>query len=223
MQQMQSKDNKASYNEWHRKIKRHGTFIFYFRFKLIKILLLLMRQKDEYTYTHSIRVMRLAYGYAKYYDLPGHEIKILKYASLLHDIGKLAIPKRILSKNERLDDDEYRKIKKHPHIGYLITKYILHMKDEACIIRKHHERIDGKGYPFGLKSAEIDELSKIISICDAFDAMTTNRVYRKKSNLHDALVELSAHAGTQFDKTILLNFFKYINSKFNTINVFKKG
>ncbi|MDI6605514.1 MAG: HD domain-containing protein [Thermoanaerobacteraceae bacterium] len=172
-----------------------------------------MELKDQYTAKHCIRVMKLAVGYARYYSLSDYTTNTLKYSAILHDVGKLAISKKILSKTTKLDDKEYKKIKCHPYISYLIVKYMLNLKNEANIIRSHHERIDGKGYPDGLNGSKINDLSKILAVCDAFDAMTSNRVYRKKLSYKEAIDELKTNAGTQFDNKIVSNFCEYINSK----------
>lgn len=157
--------------------------------------------------------MRYAVGYARYFKLPHNQIKTLLYASILHDIGKFAIPKKILQKKGSLTEKEYARIKKHPALGYYITKNIVFFKTESEIIRQHHERLDGKGYPYGLKANEINSLSRILSVCDAYDAMTSNRIYRNKIGHADAIVQLQLNAGTQFDYEIVENFCKYINEK----------
>ncbi|MDD3840243.1 MAG: HD domain-containing protein [Clostridia bacterium] len=172
-----------------------------------------MRKKDGYTVYHCERVADLVIGYSKYYNLSPNLIKKLKYSAILHDIGKLIIPKRILLKKGELSGSEYNKIKQHPYAGYIIVRYILNMKDEASIIRMHHERIDGKGYPDHLKGNQINDLSKLLSICDAFDAMTNDRVYRKALDKNETIHELKQNSGTQFDKKILNKFLKYLDSK----------
>ncbi|WHE07952.1 HD-GYP domain-containing protein [Thermoanaerobacterium thermosaccharolyticum] len=183
---------------------------------IILLLYLLLNLKDTYTAAHCIRVMRLAVSFAEYNNYTFTQIKILKYSALLHDIGKLLIPKKILAKNKKLTHEEYAIIKKHSYYGYIITKYIVGKNIEAEVIKHHHERVDGKGYPDGLKGNKINDLSKLLSICDAFDAMTSTRSYRKKLSFEDALIELQANAENQFDKNILNKFIYFVNSKSNS-------
>lgn len=184
-----------------------------FKKKLIRILLSLLKRKDLHTADHCKRVMRLAVGYAKYYNYPSAQIHTLKYASLLHDIGKLTVPKRILLKPEKLSKTEFDKIKKHPFTGFFILKNISLFKHEAVIIKDHHERIDGTGYPHGLYGKQINELSKVLSVCDAFDAMTKHRVYRQALSLDEALNELLMHAGSQFDRITVERFYSYLKKE----------
>ncbi|MDI6604720.1 MAG: HD domain-containing protein [Thermoanaerobacteraceae bacterium] len=197
-------------------VKIFNYTLFIVQSSIIILLHLLLNLKDAYTVAHCMHVMRLAVSFAEYNNYSVAQIKLLKYSALLHDIGKLAISKRILAKNKKLTHEEYAIIKKHSYYGYIIVKYIVGKNIEAEIIKQHHERVDGKGYPDGLRDNEINELSKLLSICDAFDAMTSTRSYRKKLSFENALIELHANAGTQFDKNILNKFIYFVNSKSNT-------
>lgn len=196
-------------------IKSFNYIILIIQSSIIMLLYLLLNIKDACTAAHSMRVMKLTVSFAKHNGYAVSQIKILKRSALLHDIGKLVIPKKILIKDKKLTQEEYSIIKKHSYLGYLIVKYIVGKSIEADIIKHHHERIDGNGYPDGLKDNEINELSKILSICDAFDAMTSIRPYNEKISFEDALIELQTNAGTQFDKKILNKFIYFINSKSN--------
>jgi len=188
-----------------------------FRKKLIKLLLSFIVKKDSYTAAHCKRVMKLAVGFAKYCSYPVEKINTLKYASLLHDVGKIAISKRILNKPGKLTYDEYSKIKEHPNMGFLIIERVFFLGEEAKVIRQHHERMDGQGYPHGLNAYEINELSKVLSVCDAFDAMTNDRAYRKMLNAEEAVKELENCAGTQFDQIVVESFQKYIQNRTKTL------
>lgn len=183
--------------------------------KIIRFLLSAMKKKNEYTANHCIRVMKLSVGYAKYYGLTGTDVMTLKHSALLHDVGKIFIPKKILDKQDFLSESEYNQIKRHPLTGYYVVKWLPFFRKEAVVIKCHHERVDGCGYPKGLHSSEICELSKIISICDAFDAMTNTRVYRKKLSYTDAIDELKRNAGTQFDSALVNKFCNYLKNRKN--------
>ena len=127
---------------------------------------------------------------------------------LLHDIGKIAIDDHILNKPDRLDEEEYTEIKKHPEIGYRILSSVNELSEMAEYVLCHHEAYDGKGYPRGLKGEEIPYLSRIIAVTDAYDAMTRDRSYRKAMTQKEAGEELNRCAGTQFDPHIVEVFLK---------------
>jgi len=159
--------------------------------------------KDVYTKGHCERVQSIALKIADELGLSEDEKNVLKVACLLHDIGKIGVKEEILNKKEPLTAHEYEEIKQHPLIGYNILKDLDFMGRIQKIILQHHERIDGKGYPYGLRGDEIDLLARIISVADAYDAMTSDRPYRRAFAKEEAMEELQRCAGSQFDKNIV--------------------
>ena len=132
----------------------------------------------------------------------GERLEQLHYAALLHDIGKIGIPREIINKPSRLTDEEYEIIKTHPAIGGGILEQITEIPDIAVGARWHHERFDGKGYPDGRKGEEIPELARIIGVADAYDAMTSKRSYRDVLPQEVVLAEVEKGSGSQFDPVI---------------------
>ena len=162
----------------------------------------LIDAKDRYTREHSQRVAeysRLIADYMKGGHATGEELELIYRSGLLHDIGKIAVPDAVLNKPERLTDEEYKEMKSHVVKGGEILKSftLIDNIEEGALY--HHERYDGKGYVHGLKGEEIPLNARIIGIADAFDAMTANRVYRKKLDMDFVLGELKKGRGTQFD------------------------
>lgn len=162
-----------------------------------------IEQKDVYTKGHCSRVRDISLRIASYLDISESDKAILEGGALLHDIGKIGVPEVILNKPGRLTDDEYTQIKTHPETGEKILQYIDLFKPYLAIVRNHHERYDGKGYPDGLKATEIPLLVRIITLADAFDAMTSDRSYRSCLSIDDALLEIVHNRGTQFDPRIV--------------------
>ncbi len=158
--------------------------------------------KDPYTHGHSRRVADHSIAIAKALGLPKETIERIELAALLHDIGKIGIRGSVLDKPARLTDDEYEEIKKHPVLGAELVGKIETLRDIAKIIRHHHERCDGKGYPDGLTCDEIPLESKIIAIADAFDAMISDRPYRKALSVEEALEIIEKDGGNQWDAAI---------------------
>ena len=179
--------------------------------------------KDERTSKHSQRVSEYSKMIALEYGFTEEEAENLRQAALLHDIGKIAIPDSVLNKPARLTDEEYAVMKSHVTRGSEILKdftLIDHVVEGA---RYHHERYDGRGYPDGLKGEEIPLYGRIISIADAFDAMTANRVYRKKQDFDYVMGELHKGRGTQFDPELLDIFLKLIDDKKIDIDALYEG
>jgi len=174
-----------------------------FYYETILCLSKAIEYKDRYTKGHCERVVDVALKIADELKLSDKEKDALKIACLLHDIGKIGVREDILNKVEPLEKEEYEEIKKHPLIGYNIIKDLDFMDRIQKVILQHHERVDGKGYPYGLKDDEIDLLARIIAVADAYDAMTSDRPYRKAFKKDHALQELIRCAGTQFDKLIV--------------------
>ncbi len=169
--------------------------------------------KDSYTRGHSERVTDLSVKLAKAMNLSNQEVESIKLGGLLHDIGKIGIPEGILNKPGRLTNEEFDIIKSHPELGTKILGKVEFLSGIVSIIRHHHERYDGKGYPEGLKSTEIPLLARIISVVDTYDAMTTDRPYRKALSVEEAIAEIKKCSGTQFDPEVAANFVDLIQQK----------
>lgn len=151
------------------------------------------------------------YGHAL--GLTESETEELKTIGLLHDIGKIAIEENILNKSEELTEDEWQEIKRHSEIGYRILNTVNDMLEISEYVLYHHERWDGKGYPKGLKGEEIPLQSRIITIIDAYDAMTSQRSYRSALPEENAIEELKINAGTQFDPNLVRIFIEKVLNK----------
>lgn len=159
--------------------------------------------KSRYTKEHSSKVRRYAEAIGKRLYLSDDELKTLSIASILHDIGKQGIDTSILDKPGPLTNEEYNIIKTHSGKGAQILRSIDMLKEATDAVYHHHERYDGYGYPDGLKGEEIPYLARILAISDAFDAMTSERPYKPKKSIHEAIIELQDNAGTQFDPEIV--------------------
>jgi HD-GYP domain-containing protein (c-di-GMP phosphodiesterase class II) len=160
--------------------------------------------KDTYTGDHSERVKNFSLGIGERLNLSSQNLVELEFGSILHDIGKIRIPGSVLNKKERLNEEEYTLIKKHPLIGYKILKKVNFLHNSQRIVLEHHERIDGKGYPYGLKGEEINLLARIVCVADAYDAMTSSRAYRVAPLPKEkAINEMYINKGTQFDPIIV--------------------
>ena len=172
----------------------------------LRTLVTTLEAKDQYTQRHSDRVTKIAIQIAKMIGCTDEEIEIISFAGMLHDIGKIGISDAILQKQGKLTDDEYETIKMHPNIGSQILEPLCMLPREQAIIRHHHERWDGNGYPEGLAGKDIPFLARIVSLADAYDAMTSNRVYRKALSHDVALDEINRNAWYQFDGNIVRAF-----------------
>lgn len=159
--------------------------------------------KDIYTRGHSDRVSQYAAATAKQLGRDPHYCEQIRIAGLFHDVGKLSVPDEILLKTSRLTDQEYEVIKTHCRIGADILAHITQFHPILPAVLSHHERYDGKGYPDGLKGEEIPEMARIIAVADSFDAMTSDRQYRKSLGYRHAVEELERGKGTQFDPHIV--------------------
>jgi len=169
--------------------------------------------KDPYTKGHSERVAQLALSIAEEMDLPEREIEKIEYTALLHDVGKIGVDERILAKNDGLTDEEYKKIKAHTITGAKIIEPVDFLKDSYDAIYHHHERYDGDGYPDGLKEKNISLAARIIAVADAFDAMGSDRPYRKKLSKKKIFKELKEQSGKQFDPTIVNILLSILNKE----------
>ncbi|MFA5068740.1 MAG: HD domain-containing phosphohydrolase, partial [Candidatus Omnitrophota bacterium] len=164
--------------------------------------------RDNYTHGHSSRVTNIAVEIGKALSLPEDTLKRIRLASMLHDIGKIGIPDNVLLKPSRLTDQEFDIIKKHPVYAVNILKHLPRLKDVVPIVYHEHERFDGNGYVSRLKGEAIPVESRVIAVADAFEAMTSNRPYRKSMFRQKAIDEIRRNAGTQFDPVVVRVFLK---------------
>lgn len=178
-----------------------------------------MRSSDDQVYAHCINVALISTIIGTWMDMPQKDIDILTLSGLLHDIGKLLVPNDILSKPGRLNAVEFEQIKQHPFLGFMKLKEqdIDNRIKDACLY--HHEKCDGTGYPYGLKGDDIPVFAKIVSIADVYDAMTSNRVYRKSICPFDVVKSLSVDAFTKFDPEYLIPFLQKVVSSYIHNNV----
>ena len=183
-------------------------------YRIVQSLVRGLEAKDSYTRGHSDRVAEYARTLALEMGIPEKEADMLKKVTELHDIGKLGIDERVLNKVEKLTDEEWRTVKEHPVTGEEILGPVFLDKRMLSIVRSHHERYDGTGYPDGLKGDEIDLLAQIVSVADAYDAMTTTRAYRGPLSKQVAIEELKKNSGTQFNPRIVEAFLKVLNREF---------
>jgi diguanylate cyclase (GGDEF)-like protein/PAS domain S-box-containing protein len=183
------------------------------RGKTINAIIRTLHEKNKREEQHSHRVSALCKSMGEALNLPEHEIQELKTVGLLHDIGKIAVAENILNKPNQLIDEEWEEINRHPEIGYRILSTVNDMSQMAEYVLAHHERWDGKGYPKGLKGEEIPFVARIISIADAYDAMTSVRSYRNALPVEVAIAELQEHSGTQFDSNLISIFIEKVLKK----------
>ena len=162
-----------------------------------------LEAKDQYTHGHSQQVTRYAEVLAKGLQLDPQRINLLLQAAMLHDIGKIGISESILNKPAKLTEEEYLIVKKHPTTGKHILAPITSLAAIVPVVYHHHERWDGAGYPDGLKGQEIPLLARILTVADAFDAMTSSRAYRQEMDSSRAFQELELYAGSQFDPELV--------------------
>ena len=188
----------------------------------IETLKFTVEAKDTYTRGHSDRVSEYSYLIGKYLNLADDELKKLKLGGLFHDIGKIGVPDSILLKTERLTDDEYSEIKNHPSIGAHILSNATMFQDIIPIVKHHHERYDGKGYPGKLKGKDIPYLARITAIADTFDAMTSKRAYRDVLPLDFVKQEFEKNSGTQFDPELVPVFLDILNNHYDEIEKIQK-
>lgn len=175
---------------------------------IVRVLSDAIEAKDPYTKGHCGRVASYSLNLGKTIGLRPEQMEVLEYGALLHDIGKIGVHGSILNKPEKLNEDEYKHIRTHPGTGNHILRDIDMFKEVKTLVRQHHERHDGKGYPDGLDGSQLNILSRIIIIADAYDAMTSDRPYRKGIPQKRAISILRENRGTQFDPELLDIFIK---------------
>ena len=167
--------------------------------------------KDFYTRGHGDRVSRGAGMIARQIKMPPNRIEAVRFAGMLHDVGKLGVPTKVLQKDGTLTEEEYAAIQLHPMRGLEIVGEIGFLNEALTGIMHHHERMDGRGYPMGFAGDEIPQFAKIIAVADAFDSMTSTRSYRKAKRIDEAVAELRKSAGTQFDPKIVDAFISALD------------
>jgi HD-GYP domain-containing protein (c-di-GMP phosphodiesterase class II) len=167
--------------------------------RTVRTLMAAVETKDLYTRGHSERVSAASVLIARVIGMREDRVASLRYAGMLHDVGKLGVPTRVLQKSGRLTDDEFAAVQRHPMQGLEIVREIEFLDEANAGIMHHHERLDGLGYPMGLRGEHIPEFARVIAVADAFDSMTTTRSYRGARSLDEAVAELRRCAGTQFD------------------------
>ena len=184
---------------------------------MVQTLRYTVEAKDTYTRGHSDRVSEYSVLIGEKLGLPEDQIKTLRIGGLFHDIGKIGIPDSILLKPGKLTDDEYSEIKNHPSIGAHILSSAAIFKDMIPIVKHHHEKYDGNGYPSRLKGEEIPYLARIAAVADTFDAMTSRRSYRDAVDLQKVKDEIKRCEGTQFDPQIAEAFLDILEHDFDKI------
>lgn len=185
-------------------------------YQTIKSIAFALDAKDEYTHGHSMRVTLYSLALAKALNLPDDLLEEIETAGLLHDIGKIAIPEKILLKPGKLTEEEFAVIKMHPELGERLVNGIEKLKIISNWLKSHHERYDGGGYPEGLAGEQIPISSRIIAIADTYDAMTSSRSYRQALPHETAIEEIKRCSGTQFDPE-LARIFVGIGEEIETI------
>lgn len=167
-----------------------------------------LETRDSETHGHSERVVTYSLRLGREYGLTGDKLKALEFGSLLHDIGKIGVPDSILRKPGKLTEAEWIKMREHPLHGQQILRGIEFLEGAARVVSQHHEKWDGSGYPLGLHDEEIDVCARIFAVADAFDAITSDRVYRRGKSYQEAAKELDDWAGRQFDPKVVEAFHR---------------
>lgn len=171
--------------------------------EVVSAMVSLVEKRDKYTGGHSRQVNKLAMEIGQELQLTGEELETLSLAALLHDLGKVCISEDILNKPGKLMETEYKIVQSHSRVGYEVLKNITSFEKIAEYVLYHHERYDGTGYPAGLKGKEIPLMSRIISVADVYDAISSKRVYRPAMGQSEALTVMMDGIGTQFDPQII--------------------
>jgi HD-GYP domain-containing protein (c-di-GMP phosphodiesterase class II) len=183
----------------------------------LKALTAALETRDLETHGHSERVVNFSLRLGGELGLGEGEMRSLEFGSLLHDIGKIGVPDAILRKPAKLTEQEWERMREHPVHGKKILRGIEFLEGAARVVAQHHERWDGSGYPEGLSGEEIDLNARIFAVADAFDAITSDRVYRAGRSYEEALAELDEHAGRQFDPRVVAAFRKVPREEWDEI------
>jgi len=174
----------------------------------LKALTAALETRDSETHGHSERVVSYSLRLGREYGLSSAEMKALEFGSLLHDIGKIGVPDSILRKPAKLTEEEWVRMREHPLHGQQILRGIEFLQGASRVVAQHHEKWDGTGYPLGLRNEEIDICARIFAVADAFDAITSDRVYRRGKPYEAAAQELDDWAGRQFDPKVVEAFHR---------------
>jgi putative nucleotidyltransferase with HDIG domain len=174
----------------------------------LKALTAALETRDSETHGHSERVVSYSLRLGREYGLNSEDMKSLEFGSLLHDIGKIGVPDSILRKPAKLTEEEWVRMREHPLHGQQILRGIEFLQGAARVVAQHHEQWDGSGYPAGLRAEEIDVCARIFAVADAFDAITSDRVYRRGKSYEAASQELDDWAGRQFDPKVVEAFHR---------------
>jgi putative two-component system response regulator len=174
----------------------------------LKALTAALETRDSETHGHSERVVTYSLRLGREFGLNSDEMKALEFGSLLHDIGKIGVPDSILRKPAKLTEEEWVRMREHPLHGQQILRGIEFLQGAARVVAQHHEKWDGTGYPLGLRKEDIDICARIFSVADAFDAITSDRVYRRGKSYEAAAKELDDWAGRQFDPKVVEAFHR---------------
>ena len=174
----------------------------------LKALTAALETRDSETHGHSERVVSYSLRLGREYGLSSAEMKALEFGSLLHDIGKIGVPDSILRKPAKLTEEEWVRMREHPLHGQQILRGIEFLQGASRVVAQHHEKWDGTGYPLGIRNEEIDICARIFSVADAFDAITSDRVYRRGKPYEAAAQELDDWAGRQFDPKVVEAFHR---------------
>jgi putative nucleotidyltransferase with HDIG domain len=174
----------------------------------LKALTAALETRDSETHGHSERVVTYSLRLGREYGLDSDRMKALEFGSLLHDIGKIGVPDAILRKPAKLTDEEWVRMREHPSHGQQILRGIEFLEKASRVVAQHHEQWDGSGYPLGLRGEDIDICARIFAVADAFDAITSDRVYRRGKSYEAAAEELDEWAGKQFDVKVVAAFHR---------------
>ncbi|MFZ5592223.1 MAG: HD-GYP domain-containing protein, partial [Bacillota bacterium] len=191
---------------YHRKLLEGKSY----RHSIINALLTTLAAKSMETEEHAARLKKHCLAVGRALGLAARELDELALFAVLHDIGKVGIKESILQKQGPLTREEWEEMKKHPEVGYRITQNATELASVAEYILYHHERWDGQGYPRGLRGEEIPLLCRILAVADAYDAMTSNRPYRRAMSRAEAVAEIARNRGTQFDPRVVDVFLRYL-------------
>ena len=183
----------------------------------LQAMILALDLRESETGYHSYRVTEYALTLGRHMELSESQLSMLAKGALLHDIGKIGVPDSILLKPGKLTEEEWEIMRKHAELGYMMLKKIEFLEDSALIVHTHHEHFDGSGYPNGLSGKDIPLGARIFSIVDAFDAMTSKRIYRDEISINEAIERIKKDSGTQFDPEIVDVFVKIDHSVWEDI------
>lgn len=188
----------------------------------VRAMVAAIEAKDPYTSGHSWRVSEYALFLGRGAGLSEEELIWLELGALLHDVGKIGVPDAVLTKPDKLSAEEYELMKKHPVISAVILNHIEWLRDVVPIVKYHQERMDGLGYPEGLRGEKIPKLARMVYVVDSFDAMTSDRPYRKAMSAQEAFMELERNQGKQFDPDFVKIFMQEYQKRRQTppISVF---